>query len=72
MKMRKLGIQKQYSGALTIEYLAIFVAILIAFLAMFSTIKQIVSGRFRETADLFGSGRQFDPIMSTVNVNIEE
>lgn len=57
-------------GFSILEYTILVVAVLAALIVMRSYLQRAIMGRYRETADAFGFGRQFDPA-NTIITNIE-
>lgn len=53
-------------GSLTIEYAALIAIAAAALLAMSAYFKGALCGRYRESADTFGHGRQYDLEKTTV------
>lgn len=48
-------------GSLAIEYAALIAIAAVALLAMSAYFKGALCGRYRDTGDSFGYGRQYDP-----------
>lgn len=48
-------------GMLSMEYAFLIVAILAALLSMFVYLQRSICGKWRESADTFGYGRQYQP-----------
>jgi Flp pilus assembly pilin Flp len=57
------------TGMTTMEYVILISVIFLALLAMQTTLRRAVSSRWKDAADSFGSGRQYEEGVSTVTVN---
>lgn len=53
-------------GMTVIEYALLISAVAVAFLGMGVFLKRAVSGRWKQSADVFGFGRQYAPGKTTV------
>jgi Flp pilus assembly pilin Flp len=53
-------------GLTVIEYTLLIVAVSAAFLGMGVFLRRAVSGRWKQSADIFGFGRQYSPGKTTV------
>ena len=56
-------------GMSVIEYSVLIVAVAVALLGMSVFLKRAVSGRWKQSADIFGFGRQYAPGNTTVEIN---
>jgi Flp pilus assembly pilin Flp len=52
-------------GMTTLEYSVVVLAIVIALLAVQVSLRRAISFKWREAADSFGSGRQYEPGVTT-------
>ncbi|MBI5873179.1 MAG: hypothetical protein HZB36_03445 [Candidatus Omnitrophica bacterium] len=57
------------TGMTTMEYVILISVIFLALLAMQTTLRRAVSSRWKDAADSFGSGRQYEEGVSTVTTN---
>lgn len=48
-------------GSLMIEHAALIVIMVAALVGMAVYLKRAICGKYRETGDVFGQGRQFEP-----------
>ncbi len=55
------------SGMTTLEYSVLAVVILAALLAMQVALRRVISGKWRSSGDSFGSGRQYEEGVTTIN-----
>ena len=55
------GLSQSKRAFSTLEYAVLTVVVIAALITMSIYIKRAVSGRFKDTADSFGFGRQYDP-----------
>ena len=58
--LRHLRTSRGKMGMTTLEYAVVVLAIVIALLAVQVSLRRAISYKWRETADSFGSGRQYD------------
>lgn len=58
--MDRLRIFKIRRGMTTLEYAVVILAVAVALLAMQNYLKRAVSSKWREAADSFGNGRQYE------------
>ena len=52
---------KLLKGASIIEYVILLAVVAIAIIGMSAYLKRSVSGKWKQTMDVFGFGRQYDP-----------
>ena len=52
---------KRQKGALTIEYAVLVAIVVAALIGMQVYMRRAICGRWREAADTFGHGRQYEP-----------
>jgi Flp pilus assembly pilin Flp len=50
-----------------VEYAALIAIIVAAIVAIVSYMGRSISGRYRDSADVYGGGTQYDPSVTTVN-----
>lgn len=53
-------------GMTTLEYSVLVLALFLALFAMQTIIRRVISGKWKNAADGFGSGRQYEAGVSTV------
>ena len=58
-------------GSLILEYTVLITIVIAAFLCGQIYVKRAICGRWRQAADVFGSGRQYEPNLTTIET-IEE
>ena len=61
MRKRLLIFNGKNRGSLAIEYAALIAIVAAVLLVMSAYLKGALCGRYRESADTFGHGRQYDP-----------
>ena len=62
---------KRHSGSLAIEYTVLVVIVVAALIGMQVYIRRAISGRWREAADGFGHGRQYEYGSTRINGRIK-
>jgi Flp pilus assembly pilin Flp len=60
-EVNKNMLRRSASGLLSLEYAILIALIVTALLGMSLYLKRALSGRFRDAADSFGFGRQYEP-----------
>ncbi len=63
--MKRTGIYNTKMGMTTLEYSVLVLAVVLALLAVQVSLRRAVSSKWREAADSFGSGRQYEPGVTT-------
>lgn len=58
--------RKNRIGVTSLEYAILVAALIFAILAVQTTLRRAIASKWKETADGFGSGRQYDPATTTV------
>ena len=58
--MRAKGVGYK-TGVTVIEYAVLLAAMVAALVAMQTPLRRAISGRWRQAADVFGDGRQYEP-----------
>lgn len=58
--------QKEKRGAFSIEYAVLIAIVIAALLGMQIFIKRSIMGRWRQAADTFGAGKQYEPGVTVV------
>lgn len=56
------------NGFLTLEYVILIFIVVVAILAMRRYLTNALSGKWKESADVFGSGRQYQPAVTKLTV----
>jgi len=64
-----MGTWSKKSGMTTLEYSVLALVIILALLAMQTMLRRAISAKWKDSADSFGSGRQYEAGVSTVTVN---
>lgn len=59
-KMKQINFARK-KGSLLLEYTFFIAVIVAALIGMQIYVKRAVCGRWRQSADVFGSGRQYEP-----------
>jgi len=54
-------------GNLMLEYVVLITVVIAGLLVMQTYIRRAVCGRWRQNADVFGSGRQYQPDVTKIN-----
>ena len=54
-------------GQFAIEYAVVVAVVVAALLSMAVYVKRALSGRWRQTGDVFGHGRQYEPGVTTIS-----
>lgn len=64
-----MDIMKKNKGFSILEYVMLTIIVMAALLAMQVYLRRAVMARYREAADTFGFGRQFEPGVTSINVH---
>lgn len=59
---------RERKGMTTLEYSVLVVVLLASLLAMQVVLRRAISAKWKQTADGFGSGRQYEPGSTTITV----
>jgi Flp pilus assembly pilin Flp len=60
MKSSKIK-RRLLKGSSVVEYALVIAAVAVAFIGMSVYLKRAVCGKWKQSADVFGYGRQYDP-----------
>ena len=63
--LRQVRTYRSKMGMTTLEYSVVVLAMVIALLAVQVSLRRAISYKWREAADSFGSGRQYEPGVTT-------
>lgn len=61
--------RKNRKGITSLEYAVLVIALILAIVAVQTTLRRAIASKWKETADSFGSGRQYDPAVTTITTH---